>query len=207
MTSRAYLLIIPLLLSCASGPSAPAWAPRPAADEPLVTLVWVGRGEAERIVDGRWRRTPAFDYDFTVEQVRFRGRWRSVKSLRRLHPDYDGSAGPRAQTYFFEIEYAAPDEDRVTGQITSTLGPGTVATDPDFRRATMELRPDISAFAPFDTYRITQSYGYEDGTLTETVELLDHEDGREVPWVRNRERARLFAAHRFAEPPTRADHQ
>jgi hypothetical protein len=158
-----------------------------------MTLVWVGHGECERLEAGRWVRRPEFDYRFTVEQRRFSDHWASVKSMQRHHPEYDGSAGPRTQTYFFRLDLDA-------GAAVSTLGTGTFVADAEFREATLELLvPDASAFAPFDRYRIAQRYDYEGGRLTETVAL----DRGETAWVRNRETATLFAPGRFEAPPTR----
>lgn len=194
------VLVIPLaLFGCASKLEVvPLRAEAPSA--PVLTLVWVGIGEAERFDRGAWARAPEFDYDFSVEQRRFGDRWESVKSLRRRHPGYDGSAGPRAQTYFFGIELGAPSEGgKVPIRIASTLGDGTGEADVEFRKSVLELHPDVSSFAPFDRYRITQSYDYEAGTLSETVELRKGD----TPWVRNRETARLFAERRFDGPPTR----
>lgn len=188
--------------ACATTPlEVPAFPP----GEPEYTLVWVGRGEAERLVDGAWRRAPEFDYDFSVQQVRYGDRWSSVKNMRRRHPDYDGSAGPRSQTYFFQIGYQPAGADgQVKASIVSTLGQGQGHADAEFRESVLEIRADISAMAPFDTYRITQHYAYEAGELRETVELLDHDGEREVPWVRNNEVARLFAPQQLPGAPTRA---
>jgi hypothetical protein len=183
--------------ACGSTPEPVPLSPHVAA-EPELTLVWVGRGETERFEKGAWVRVPAFDYDFSVEQRRYGDHWESVKSLRRRHPDYDGSAGPRAQTYFFGVRLGATGSD-VPLTITSTLGDGKGTADPEFRRSTLELRAAVSSFAPFDTYRITQSYRYEEGILEELVELDDH--GK--PWVRTHEHAKLFAESRFPGAPTR----
>ncbi len=189
-------------VGCAGGQESVVPTQREAA-RPDMTLVWVGRGEAERLVAGEWVREPTLDYEFSVEQRRFMGRWESIKSLRRRHPDYDGSAGPREQHMHFEVRYGAADAaGAVPSTIRSSLGPGAGATDREFRAATITLKPDISAMAPFDTYKITQEYDYEAGELRELVELVDHEDGAERPWVRNREVARLYAAQRFDAPPT-----
>jgi hypothetical protein len=188
--------LVPMPLDEAS-----AGAPRPAPEE---VIVWVGHGQTERMEDGRWVRAPAFDYDFSVEQRRFGDHWESVKTMRRASPDYDGSAGPREQVLWFRIDYRARGGD-VQGEVRSAIGAGEVATDREFRAAQIVLHPDVAAQAPFDTYRITQRYLYEDGRLEETVELLDHEDGREVPWVRNEEQAELFHATRLPGPPTRLE--
>lgn len=178
----------PSWVPLATGPTAPA----------EITLVWVGRGQCERFEDGRWVRRPEFDYEFTVEQRRRAGHWSSVKSLQRRHPAYDGSAGPRAQTYFFELELGSPDTSgRVAAQLTSSLGKGALRADREFRQAVMEIRADVSRFAPFDRYKITQSYLYEQGRLEELVEL----DDGDHPWVRNREQAALYGPQRFAAAP------
>ncbi|MDP3232787.1 MAG: hypothetical protein Q8N26_08425 [Myxococcales bacterium] len=195
MSLRSFLL--PLFLFAACAP-ARAWVPTPPAQHPEVTLVWLGTGECERFVDGQWVRSPQFDYDFSVEQRRSKDRWDSVKSLRRRHPDYDGSAGERTVTWFFQADLKAVDAARVPVEFTTSLGAGHGTTDPQFRRASMELKANVSSMAPFDRYRITQHYRYEDGQLDETVSL----DKGDQPWVRNVERATLFARHTFAEPPT-----
>jgi hypothetical protein len=171
--------------------------------EPALTLVWVGRGETERLENGTWKRAPEFDYEFSVEQRRYENHWESVKSLRRRNPAYDGSAGPWEQLYFFKVDYspAAPD-GAVTSTIASTLGAGKGKTDREFREAAIELSPDISSFAPFNTYRITQHYRYEQGELEEMVELIKRENGKDNLWVRNHEKAKLFAAHSYSAPPT-----
>ncbi|HRE91044.1 MAG TPA: hypothetical protein PK095_18120 [Myxococcota bacterium] len=172
-------------------------------DEPEAVLVWVGRGEAERLEGGVWVRDPRFDYEFSVEQRRYAGRWRSFKTMRRQHPGYDGSAGPREQVLWFAIDYQAAaagagSGDALRGEVRSRLGTGEVVSDPGFRRATVVIRPEISSQAPFDTFRITQHYRYEEGLLDELVELVKRGDGEERPWVRNRERARLFVPGPFA---------
>lgn len=201
MQTRWLAVTMWVMAACGGMPDVPV----PVGDEPQapeVVLVWVGRGEAERQVDGQWQRAPAFDYSFTVEQRRYAGRWRSYKTMRRLHPSYDGSAGPREQVLWFEVAWSDGGGDR-SGVIRSGLGDGTVTSDREFRRSAMSLRPEISVHAPFDTYRITQHYRYEEGRLDEVVELVDHDDGREVPWVRNTERAELFSAGPLPGPPTR----
>ncbi len=203
---------IPLFLLVAT---ACGGAPRPlplsdrafAEGEP--TLVWVGRGECERYAAGTWVRAPEFDYDFVVVQRRHADHWESIKEMHRRHPGYDGSAGPRDQTLHFHI--ALPDarggaSARHPLVVRSTLGAGEGETDAEFRESVLVLRADVSSMAPFDTYRITQRYRYEDAALDEQVELLRRDaSGAETPWVRNVERATLFAVHRFEEPPTRLE--
>jgi hypothetical protein len=191
-----------LLLAHAAGcASAPSWTPLRTAPQAATetTLVWVGRGECERLEAGNWVRRPEFDYEFSVEQRRSEAHWESTKSLRRLHPNYDGSAGERTQTLFFVVNYdAATPRGSVDGAVQSTLGSGAVSTDREFRKAQIELRAQVSSGAPFDRYRITQSYRYDSGQLEEWVEL----NKGAAPWVRIHERAALYAPARFASPPT-----
>jgi hypothetical protein len=183
-------------------PAAPAGVTLAAGPAPglLATLVWVGRGEAERFEAGAWRRIPAFDYEFSVEQRRYADRWESIKTLRRRHPDYDGSAGPRLQVMAFRLElFPGERPGSARYQLRSSLGNGQGHGDAEFREAVLDIDADVSMFAPFDRYRITQRYQYESGRLQELVEL---NDGAE-PWVRNREEAVLYGEQRYAEPPTR----
>ncbi len=205
MTHNPLRLLLPLLLAttlagagCHSAPYVPlSAAPAP---EPLATLLWVGHGTAERNEGGRWVRIPEFDYEFSVEQRRYADHWESIKSLRRHHPGYDKSAGPRDQTLYFSLSFA-PRAPGVEIGIQSSLGKGRGHTDPEFRKASLELAADVSRFAPFDRYRIDQHYDYERGALQETVQLLD---GDKV-WVRNTEEATLFAPHAFEAPPTQLE--
>lgn len=197
-------LLAPLATGCAASPAVLPLSPSPPVEAP-VTLVWVGQGEAERLEGGKWQRIPAFDYDFSVVQRRYGDHWESVKSLHRRHPAYDGSAGPRDQTMFFRLDYDAPNaEGAVNGKLHASLGEGTARTDREFRRSTLELAADVSRFAPFNTYRITQDYAYATGSLRETVELLAKKGPEETPWVRNHETAKLFGPQSFADPPSRA---
>jgi hypothetical protein len=167
-------------------------------------LVWVGTGEAERYVDGEWRRAPEFDYEFSVEQRRYAGQWQSIKSLRRRHPAYDGSAGPREETWFFNLELQAEQQGQLPVVVVSSLGDGQGRMDSQFRVATLEMKPEISSLAPFNTYLIEQRYLYEEGSLEETVSLTKREAGGDAPIVRNRERARLFAPQSFSGVPGKA---
>lgn len=195
----AVLALLPVVAAC-GGPLAPTLPSRegPPARADLV-LVWVGYGEAERLEQGAWRRIPAFDYELTVEQHRYADHWESVKSMRRRHPLYDGSAGPRDQTMFFRVDLGAVAADgTVPLAIVSSLGRGEGAADRRFSASSLVFHPDTGSFAPFDTYRIDQRYRYDGGTLEETVSL----DKGSVHWVRNHERATLFAERTFSAPPT-----
>jgi hypothetical protein len=176
---------------------------RPHAEgKPDLVLVWVGQGEAYINRDGSWEPSPSFDYEFSVVQRRFSDHWESLKELHRRHPAYDGSAGPRDQSYFFNLAITPDRGGPVSFKVESSLGPGAGHTDAQFRHAEIELRPDISRFAPFNTYRFHQDYYYERGTLEETVELVDRGEGGDEPWVRNIESATLFAQQKFKSAPT-----
>lgn len=203
MRSLPILLLALAALGCASSAPNLPLSDR-AFDEGTPTLVWVGRGEAERFEDGAYRRAPAFDYDFLVVQRRHGDHWESIKEMHRRHPDYDGSAGPRDQTYHFRI--GLPEVAAGAGpyplDVRSTLGDGSGTTDAEFRRSVLTLRADVSSMAPFDTYRITQDYRYEDAALDEVVELF-RAGPTETPWVRNTEHAVLYAVHHFEGAPTR----
>jgi hypothetical protein len=201
MRRLIFMAMVQVMMGCST---VTPWVPLSEQATPGgMTLVWVGRGECERLEAGQWVRKPELDYEFSVEQHRLAGRWVSVKSMRRLHPAYDGSAGPRLQTYFFEQAFGAPDPaGAVKGVLTSSLGTGVVTADREFRRVELQFLADgVSRFAPFDRYRITQRYDYEAGSLTERVELQKGE----APWVRNQESATLFARQQFSAPPTVAD--
>ena len=56
----------------------------------------------------------------------------------------------------------------------------------------MEFSPDISRFAPFNAFRITQKFSYEDGRLRETVEIFKKKGGQENPFMKMEEEADIF---------------
>jgi hypothetical protein len=145
--------------------------------------------------DGAWARTPEQDYQFMVRQNRYAGRWESLKVQNRTHPEYDGIAGPADQQHFFSIRYGDPDESgRLPTELVSTYGNGAGWTDGEYRRAVLEFEAaGVSRFAPYNRFRITQEYRYEEGMLLETVELYHvDKNGDETPFARIEEQARLF---------------
>jgi hypothetical protein len=183
--------------------AAPAVSTIPASATPFppsqILLVWVGTGTASVLVDGAWRRAPSQDYEFSVTQRRYGERWESVKVQHRRHPDYDGSAGARDQVHYFKLELpAANSASGLNFNLRSSFGDGIGQIDREFRAGTMEFDArDISMFAPFNRYRITQQYRYEQGELLEVVELVKKKGAVETPFMRFEERAGLFAPHRF----------
>jgi hypothetical protein len=166
------------------------------------TIVWVGSGESYLFQDGNYVRTASNDYSFEVIQRRYGNTWHSVKNMHRIHPDYDGKAGPREQTMFFEISFAEKEE-KIVSEINSSLGKGTGISDEEFRNQTIQFAAEgISAFTPYNTYRITQDYQYENGILLETVELFKLEDGEETPFAKIEEKAHIFRPLKLEEVPT-----
>lgn len=197
---KVHVLLAVLAASAAAcGPTVAAMPTTTVAPaEADLVLVWVGRGEAHRWRDGAWHRDAAYDYEFSVVQRRYPDRWESIKSMHRRHPDYDGKAGPRDQSYFFRIDLA-PAPDGVRLAIDSNLGTGAGHTDREFREATLDLASaQRGAFVPYDRLRLTQHYGYQAGKLDETVELTD--EG--APFMKNEEHAVLFGTQQFEGAPT-----
>ncbi len=167
------------------------------------TIVWVGTGESYIHVDGKYVRNESNDYSFEVVQRRYDSKWKSIKNMHRIHPDYDGKAGEREQTMFFEIDFSNL-EGKIISKITSSLGSGTGQSDDEFREQIIEFSADnISSFAPYNTYRITQHYKYEKGELLETVELYKLENGVETPFAKIEEKAFIFRPTKLESYPTR----
>jgi hypothetical protein len=192
------MVISLFIASCASmtEPSVLAATFKDDGAEAISQLVWVGTGTTYIFEDGRWLRTPEQDYEFLVRQNRFENHWESLKVQNRIHPEYDGTAGPADQQHFFKISYGKPNE---SGQLPiileSTYGNGTGESDLQFHEAILEFEAEgVSSFAPYNRFRITQEYRYEEGLLLETVELFKlTKDGVELPFVKINESARIFS--------------
>jgi hypothetical protein len=167
------------------------------------TIVWVGTGESYRYEEGQYLRDSSNDYTFEVIQRRYGNRWKSVKNMHRLHPAYNGKAGPREQTMFFEIDFKE-SRDSIVSRLTSSLGNGSGTSDEEFRRQVLEFNAaGVSGFAPYNRYRITQNYAYEQGRLTETVELFKQLDSGNQPFAQIKEEAQIFRPTELQEAPTR----
>lgn len=206
--SKAALLVAAAAMP-ALGHAAPAASTIPTSASPFPPsqnmLVWVGTGSASMFVDGAWRRAPSQDYEFSVTQRRYGERWESVKVQHRRHPDYDGSAGARDQVHYFKLELpVASSTSGLSFSVRSSFGDGGGQIDREFRAGTMEFDArDVSMFAPFNRYRITQQYRYEQGELIEVVELFKKKGTMETPFMRFEEQAGLFAPRRFDTAPDR----
>jgi hypothetical protein len=172
------------------------------AIEDNYTIVWVGTGESYIFNEGEYVRNESNDYSFEVVQRRYGNTWKSVKNMHRIHPDYDGKAGEREQTMFFGIKFSNQGS-QIVSEINSSLGSGSGVSDNEFREQTIQFSADgVSSFAPFNTYRITQHYKYEEGILLEIVELFKLEDGKETPFAKIEEKAYIFRPTKLDNAPT-----
>lgn len=167
------------------------------------TMIWNGISKAYRYENGQWVRAESYDYQFDVVQKRYDNHWKSVKSLHRIHPDYDGKAGNRDQTMYFEVAYRKLADQTIQASINSSLGNGTGTTDHGFRKSVLTMYvPGAGRFMPYNKFRITQHYKYEEGMLVETVELIKEQDGKEIPFMKNEETALIFIKSKLDNPPT-----
>lgn len=206
MKSSMFLFSVVLslfLVTC--GTTQPSGIP-PNHQLPQITdnysIVWVGTGESFLFKDGKYIRTESNDYAFEVVQRRYANSWKSAKNMHRIHPGYDGKAGPREQTLFFGIDFRRENEE-IVSSIESSLGSGQGQSDAQFREQIIELAVDgVSSFAPYNTIRITQHYQYEAGQLLETVELFKRKDGKEIPFAKIEEKAAIFRPTSLSTAPT-----
>lgn len=166
-------------------------------------ILWVGKGEAYAHIEGQYQRSPSNDYSFEVIQRRYGNSWRSIKNMHRIHPDYDGKAGPREQTLFFTIDFAQKN-GALKSTINSSIGAGSGYSDVEFREQGFQLESEnVSSFSPYNTFRITQHYKYEEGVLHETVELFKLKKGQEFPFAKIEEEAIIFRPKKLQGAPTR----
>jgi hypothetical protein len=191
-----------LVASCASNEQVVVPLNKQVLVDDTFTIIWHGRSEAYRYVDGQWQRAEAYDYQFDVVQKRYAKQWKSVKTLHRLHPDYDGRAGARDQTMYFELSYNQLENKQLEADIRSSLGAGRGATDPAFRQQQLVIDlADASRFMPYNRIKISQQYRYETGQLTETVELVKVENEKEIPFMKNEETASFYTKSKLNGPP------
>lgn len=168
------------------------------------TIIWNGVSKAYRYKNGSWNRDESYDYQFNVVQKRYENHWKSIKTLHRIHPDYDGKAGERDQTMYFEVIYKTLKEQKVQSEILASIGNGTGTSDIEFRVSELTMYvPNPSRFLPYNKFRISQNYNYEQGILTETVELILEKDGKETPFMKNEETALIFIQSKLDQAPTK----
>jgi hypothetical protein len=204
---KSFVFVIAVYAICLTNCSAPKNTSIPLSKTILLddtyTIIWNGISQAYRYVDGKWIRDEHYDYQFDVIQKRYDNHWKSIKSLHRLHPDYDGKAGDRDQTMYFEVMYKALKDSAVQSTITSSLGNGVGTSDHEFRNSQLTMYvKNASSFMPYNKFRITQRYNYEEGLLTETVELIKEKDGKEIPFMKNEETAYFFIKGKLDKAPT-----
>ncbi len=83
------------------------------------------------------------------------------------------------------------------------MGYGSGYSDREYRSTVIDFKADVSSFAPFDHYRLTQKYLYERGRLQETVLLYKRgENGEELPFARMDEDAQIFVHRALKTHPT-----
>jgi hypothetical protein len=192
-----------LLTSCSSTKKITIPVDSKVSFEDTYTIIWNGYSKAYVYKDGNWLRAETFDYYFDVIQKRYGKEWKSVKSLHRIHPDYNGKAGQRDQTMYFGLAYTKPD-GTIRSAINSSLGNGYGTTDTEFRNAQLEFElKDANAFVPYNKIRIKQNYDYENGKLTEVVELLKVKNGKETPFMKNEEEAYFYIKGKLDKAPTK----
>jgi hypothetical protein len=171
--------------------------------EDAYTIIWNGSSQAFRYTDNNWVRDEKYDYVFDVVQKRYKNQWKSVKNMHRLHTAYDGKAGNRDQTMYFELAYKAIKGTQVISDIHSSLGEGNGTSDEEFREQTFVINMnDTGMFVTYNKIKITQHYNYEEGVLTETVELLKEKDGVMTPFMKNEEKAYFYLKGKINHAPT-----
>lgn len=159
--------------------------------KPEEMVICAGIGEAYRFNDNQWQRMPSYDYEFNFVQKRYPDRWETIKELHRRHPDYDGRAGARDQTLYFAVKKRDAGEELAL-EVESSWGRGQGRADKSMSHMRLKFAPETSFFTPFNRYRITQQFRYEEGKVLETVELFRQEEAREVPFMMMKEEAGIF---------------
>ena len=189
---RSILIVVAFSLAACSSLHTPlplTEVPPPAA---LSSSVFVGHGHAFRFVKGSWVPFPEYDYEFSVVERRFSDHWEAVKEIHRLHPRYDGWAGPRDQTIYFRVRTSPAADGGLDLTVEGTLGAGKGHEKPG-GGIVLELTPaEKGWFVPFDTIRIRQDQGSANGRVAEVVELFWRRNGREVPFMKMQEEGIVY---------------
>lgn len=176
--------------------------------EDTYTIIWNGKSEAYRFINGQYVRDETYDYVFNVIQKRYDNQWKSTKTLHRNHPNYDFKGGERSQSMYFELNFTQ-SENVVKTQLNTSLGNGSGVSDYEFREQMFEIKLlpkisyyNISKYAPYNKIKITQHYKYEEGVLLETVELFKEINGKIVPFMKNEETATFYLKNKLDKAPT-----
>jgi hypothetical protein len=151
------VLVALFLTGCASTKKITIPVDNKVSFEDTYTIIWNGYSKAFVYKDENWQRAETFDYYFDVIQKRYDKEWKSVKSLHRIHPDYNGKAGQRDQTMYFGLNYNSILNGKVNGIVLSSLGKGTINADNEYRNAVIDISmKDASIFMPYNKIKITQ---------------------------------------------------
>lgn len=177
--------------------------------EDTYTIIWNGKSEAYIYAGGKYVRNETYDYVFNVVQKRYDNKWKSTKTLHRNHPEYDFRGGQRSQTMYFEIDYFKNGESKAGLILNTSLGEGKGVTDMEFREQVLIIQLNqnnpyynISKHTPFNKMKITQHYKYEEGLLTETVELYKEKNGKITPFSKMEETAVFYIREKINKAPT-----
>ncbi len=190
--------------SCSSSKTSAIPFDSKATFEDTYTIIWNGYSKAFVYKNEGWQRAESFDYYFDVIQKRYDKEWKSVKSLHRIHPAYDGKAGRRDQTMYFGVKYNSLKDMVVEGTLSSSLGNGSLKTDNEFRNSEINIvLHNASKFMPYNKIRITQHYDYEKGKLSETVLLSKVKNGKETPFMKNEEEAYFYIKGTLDKAPSK----
>ncbi|MGF1637074.1 MAG: hypothetical protein ACFCUU_08380, partial [Cyclobacteriaceae bacterium] len=122
LTFTAFAFLSMILGSCSTSQQAIVPLHHTVELDDTYTILWNGISKAYSYKNGQWLRAENYDYQFNVVQKRYDNHWKSVKSMQRIHPDYDGKAGDRNQTMYFEIAYQNLIEGKVQAIVNSSLG-------------------------------------------------------------------------------------
>lgn len=105
---------------------------------------------------------------------------------------------------YFDFSFNTLKEDKVFTIMKSSLGNGTGSSDKEFREQQFVIyMKNDNMFLPYNKIRITQHYNYEEGLLTETVELLKEKDGKDTPFMKNEEKAYFYIKGKLEKAPTK----
>jgi hypothetical protein len=196
-----FVLVAVILGSCANSQKLILPLSEEALIEDTYTIVWNGSSKAYRYTDGKWAADESYDYIFNVVQKRYKDQWKSVKNMHRLHPNYDGKAGDRNQSMYFEINY----QEQAKGfdiLLQSSIGDGQGSSDQEYRKQVLDFEAkNVSSFAPYNRIRISQHYQYESGILEEIVLLYKLKHGEEVPFMKMEEKAYFYTKGKLDEIP------
>lgn len=202
---------VALLSACSSIQKTAIVPTNPKTDfEDTYTIIWNGKSEAYMYENGEYVRNETYDYVFSVIQKRYDNVWKSTKTLHRNHPNYDYRGGQRSQTMYFRVTYAMNMDSTLSSKFHTSLGEGKGTSDIEFRKQNLVIdlnqkNPyyNISKFTPFNKMKITQNYNYEEGILTETVELYKEKDGKITPFSKMEETAYFYVKGKLDKAPSK----